>query len=49
VKEINKTVKDLNMEIEAIKIIQTEEILDMEIQEKRIGTTDTSITNIIQE
>ena len=48
-KEINKTVQDLKMKIEAIKKTQTERILEMENLEKRTGTTDTSITNKIQE
>jgi hypothetical protein len=45
VKEMNKTVRDLKMEIEAIKETQTEEILELEILGKTIGT---SITNRIQ-
>ena len=43
-KEMNKTVQDLKMEIEAIKKTQTEGILEMENLGKRTGTTDASIT-----
>ena len=42
VKEMNKTVQDLKMEIEAIKKTQTEEILEMENLGKITGTTDVS-------
>jgi phage-related tail protein len=45
VKEINKTVQDLKVEIKEIKKTQTEEILEM----GKLGTIDTSITNRIQE
>ena len=38
-KKINKTVKDLKMEIESIKKTQTEKILEMESLEKRRGIT----------
>ena len=48
VKEMNKTVQDLKMEIEAIKKTQTEEILEMENLGKITGTTDVS-TNWIKE
>lgn len=48
-KEINKTVQDLKVEIEATKTTQTEEILEMENIGKRRGTTDATITNRIQE
>ena len=37
------------MEIEAIKKTQTQAILEMENLGKRIGTTDTSITNRIRD
>ena len=45
---MNET-QDLKMEIEAIKKTQTEAILEMENIGKGTGTTDTSITNNIQE
>ena len=48
-KEINKTLQDLKVEIEAIKKTQTGGILGMENLGKRTGTTDTSITNRISE
>ena len=47
VKKMNKTVQDLKMEIEAIKKIQTEGILEMENLGKRTGTIDSVITNRI--
>lgn len=37
------------MEVEAIKKTQTDGILEMKNLGKRTGTTDASITNIIQE
>ena len=43
---MNKTIQDLKMEIEAIKKIQTEGILEMELG-KETGTTEESITCII--
>jgi hypothetical protein len=49
VKEINKTVKDLKVEIEAINKTQTEGILKMENLRRRTETTNTSITNRVQE
>jgi hypothetical protein len=49
VNKINKTVQDLKMEIEAIKEIQTEEVLRLEnLEEEKKGIIDASITNIIQ-
>jgi hypothetical protein len=48
VKEMNKTVQDLKIEIEAIKKSQMEAILEMENLGKRTGTIDTSSTNRIQ-
>jgi uncharacterized protein YoxC len=45
VKEINRTVQKIKIEIKGIKKTQTEGILDMENQGKRIGTADTSIPN----
>ena len=49
VKEMNKTVYELNTEIEAIKKTQNEGILEMENLGKRTRTTDSSITNRTQE
>jgi hypothetical protein len=49
IKEMNEIVQDLKMKIEAIKKTQTEGILEMENLGKGTGTTDTSITNRIQE
>ena len=49
VKELNKTVQELKMEIEAIKKTQMEANLEMKKTKKRSGATDTSITNRIQE
>ena len=46
---MNKTVQSLKVEIEAIKKAQTEEILEKENLGKRTRTTDTSITNRIQD
>jgi hypothetical protein len=48
-REINKTVRDLKLEIEAIKQTQNEGILKMENSRKRTGTIDTSSSNRIQE
>jgi hypothetical protein len=47
-KLMNKTVQDLKMEIEPMKKMQTEEILEMENLVKQTRTTDTSIINRIQ-
>jgi hypothetical protein len=49
VKEMNKIVQDLKMEIEAIKKTQTEGILEMVNLGKRTGTTEARITNRTQE
>ena len=46
---MNKTVQDLKMEMEAIKKTQTEGILEIENVGQRTGTTDTRITNGVQE
>jgi hypothetical protein len=46
VKEINITVQDLKVEIEAIKKTQTEGIMEIDNLEKRTGTY-ASITNRI--
>ena len=48
-KELNKAVQDTEMEVETIKKIQMEAILEMENLGKRSGITDVSITNRIQE
>jgi predicted nucleic acid-binding Zn-ribbon protein len=49
VRKMNKTVQELKMEIETIKKTQTDGILEMENQRKRLGTTDSKITSRIQE
>jgi hypothetical protein len=49
VKERNKIVQDLKMEIEVLKTTQTVEILEMKSLGKQTGTKDTNITNRIQE
>jgi chromosome segregation ATPase len=49
VKELNKTIQDLKMEIKTIKKSQTETTLELEHLGKRSGIIDTSITNRIQE
>lgn len=49
VQELNKTIQDLKMEIKVVRKRQTEGILQVENLGKRIGTTDSSITNRIQE
>ena len=46
---MKETVQDLKIEIEVIKKTQTERTLEMENLGKRTGTTETSITNRIQE
>jgi hypothetical protein len=48
-KELNKTIQDLNMEIETIKKSQRETTLNIENLGKRPGVIDASITNRIQE
>jgi len=48
-KELNKTIQDLKMEIETIKISQRETTLEIENLGKRPGVIDASITNRIQE
>jgi hypothetical protein len=48
VKKMNKTVQDLKIEIEAIKKIQTEGILEMKNLGKRRGTTDVNVNNRIE-
>jgi uncharacterized coiled-coil protein SlyX len=49
VKELTKTIQDLNMELETIKKSQSETTLEIENLGKRSGVTDASITNRIQE
>jgi hypothetical protein len=46
VKELNKTIQDLKMEMETIKKSQRETTMDIG---KRSGAIDASITNKIQE
>ena len=47
-KELNKTIQDLKMEIETIKKSQRETNLEIKNLEKRSGVIDTSITNRVQ-
>jgi chromosome segregation ATPase len=49
VKEINKTIQDLKMEVEAIKKSQRETTLEIENLGKRSGVIDASTTNTLQE
>jgi predicted nucleic acid-binding Zn-ribbon protein len=49
VKELNKIIQDLKMEIEPIKKSQREATLEIENLGKRPGFIDASITNRIQE
>jgi predicted nucleic acid-binding Zn-ribbon protein len=49
VKELNKTIQDLKMEIETIKKSQRGTTLELENLGKRSGVIDASITNRIQE
>ncbi|KAL6030140.1 hypothetical protein STEG23_015549 [Scotinomys teguina] len=49
IKQMNNTVQNLKIEIETIKKTQSEEKLETENLTKRTGTTDTSITNRMQE
>ena len=48
-KEINKTIQDLKMEVEAIKKSQRETTLEIENLGKRSGVIDASTTNTLQE
>jgi predicted nucleic acid-binding Zn-ribbon protein len=48
VKELNKTIQDLKMEVETIKKSQRETTLEIENLGKRPGVIDASITNRIQ-
>jgi chromosome segregation ATPase len=49
VKELNKTIQDLKMEIETIKKSQRKTTLEIENLGKKSGVIDTNITNRIQE
>jgi hypothetical protein len=49
VKDMNTTVQELKMEIEAMKKTQIEGIMGMENLGKRTGTVDTIITKRLQE
>jgi predicted nucleic acid-binding Zn-ribbon protein len=49
VKELNKTIQDLKMEVETIKKSQRETTLEIENLGKKSGAIDASITNKIQE
>jgi uncharacterized coiled-coil protein SlyX len=48
-KELNKTIQDLKMEIETMKKSQRETTLELENLERRSGVIDASITKRIQE
>jgi hypothetical protein len=47
-KDMNKIVQDLKMEIEEIKKTQTEAILEIDNLRKRTGTIDITITSRMQ-
>ena len=49
VKELNKTIQKLKMQIASIKKSQRERTLKIENLQKRSGVTDANITNRIQE
>ena len=49
IKQVTETVQELKTEMEAMKKTQTEGSLDMENLGKRTETTESSITNRIQE
>jgi predicted nucleic acid-binding Zn-ribbon protein len=49
VKELNKTIQDLKMQVETIKKSQRETTLEIENLGKKSGATDACITNRIQE
>jgi predicted nucleic acid-binding Zn-ribbon protein len=49
VKELNKTIQDLKMEVETMKKSQRKTTLEIENLGKESGTIDASITNRIQE
>ena len=46
---MNKTIQDLNMEVETMKKTQRETTLEIEPIRKKSGTIDVSISNRIQE
>jgi predicted nucleic acid-binding Zn-ribbon protein len=48
VKELNKTIQDLKMEVETIKKSQRETTLEIEKLEKKSGAIDASINNRIE-
>jgi hypothetical protein len=48
VKELNRTVQELNIETETIKNTQMEATLEMENLGKRTGATDVSITKMLK-
>ena len=47
--ELNKTIEDLKREVDTIKKIQSEAMLEIENLGKKSGTIDASISNRIQE
>jgi predicted nucleic acid-binding Zn-ribbon protein len=47
--ELNKTIQDLKLEVEAIKKTKREKTLEIENLGKKSGTIDASISNRIQE
>jgi chromosome segregation ATPase len=49
VMELNKTIKDLKMEVETMKETQRETSLEIQTQGNKPGTMDASISNRIQE
>jgi hypothetical protein len=49
VKELNKIIQDLKMEVETIKRSQREMTLEIEILGSKLGAIDESITNRTQE
>jgi predicted nucleic acid-binding Zn-ribbon protein len=49
VKELNKAIQDIKMEVETINKMKMEANLEMENLRKRSGITDVTITNRIQE
>jgi prefoldin subunit 5 len=49
VQDLNKTIKDLKLEVETIKKSQRKTTLGIENLGKRSGAMDASITNRIQE
>jgi predicted nucleic acid-binding Zn-ribbon protein len=47
--ELNKTIQDLEMEVETMKKTQRETALEIKTLGKKAGTIDASISNRIQE